>query len=186
MKRTFNLGSINLNGTGKRYPVKVNVELKSRGGERVFRLEDGERVYTGETTPEYVEFTASASASAGACIAGQCLDRINAHRLDFTEDNRETWDDIYKYWKQYHLNGLNAGTPEQTAAVDEWLDQGNRYDYTRVCNMLEEKGLYEVLYTGKTVGRMYNNEPYKYGHGWIVRDIPGDDLIKIEHLLSVE
>ena len=81
---------------------------------------------------------------------------------------------------------MHAGTPEQEAAINEWEAAGNRYDYTAACNMLKEKGLYEVLFTGKTVGRMYNNEPYKYGHGWIVNDIPGDDLIRIEHLLSVE
>lgn len=183
MKRIFNLGKINLYGTGRRYPVEVTVELKSRGGDDVFTYENGHRVPTGEKTPVYVEFTASAMV--GARMGGQCLDEINRRRVDFGK-NRAVWDEIFRYWKLYHLNGMHAGTPEQEAAIDEWKAAGNRYDYTAACNMLKEKGLYEVLFTGKTVGRMYNNEPYKYGHGWIVNDIPGDDLIRIEHLLSVE
>ena len=183
MKRVMNLGKINLNGTGKRYPVEVTVELKRRGNDPVLERVNGKLTETGEFTPEFVEFTAFAMV--GARMGGQCLDEINKHRKDFTPENREVWDDVYHFWKLYHLNGMHAGTPEQEKAIEDWKAQGNRYDYTAVCEMLKGLGLYEVNYTGKSTGRYYNNEPYKYGHGWLVQDIPGDDLIRIEHLLNV-
>ena len=50
--------------------------------------------------------------------------------------------------------------------------------------MLKEKGLYEVMFTGITCGRRYDNEPYKYGHGWIVQEIPEEDLNRIKELLG--
>ena len=182
MKKTFDFGKINYNGTGRRYPVTVSVELRKRGGEDVFRMENGTRVYTGEKTPVYYEYTASAMI--GDRCGGQCLDTIAEHVAELNDP--ETFGAIYQWWKQYHLNGMHAGTPEQEKAIREWEStRNNRHDYLAVCEMLKEKGLYEVLFTGKTVGRMYNNEPYKYGCGWVVEQIPGADLIRIEHLLSV-
>lgn len=60
----------------------------------------------------------------------------------------------------------------------------NRYDYNDACEMLKEKGLYEVNYTGATVGRYYNNEPYRYGSGWVINEIPGNVLLRIEHIIT--
>ena len=186
MYKKFNLGRINLCGTGKRYPVEVRVELRERGGEETFTVDPvtRERHYTGERCPEYVEF--SAMALVGARMGGQCqcLDEINQHRRDFTRENRILWHKIYRLWQMYHLNDMHAGTPEQEQAIEEWKQAGHKYDYTEVCNMLKEKGLYEVPFTGKTVGRMYNGELYKYGHGWVVEDIPEEDIAIIRELLS--
>lgn len=168
MKKTINFGKVDYRGTGKRYPVKVEIELKTRGGEPTFTIENGERVYTGKTTPTYTEFTACGSI--GACCGGQCLDEIYKH----LKNNKE-FAMIYKWWKAYHLNGMNAGTPEQEKAIKEYFE-GKRYDYTKACEYLKSIGLYEINFTGKTTGREYNNEPYKYGHAWIVEDIPEDVL----------
>ena len=183
MKKVFDFGRINLTGTGKRYPVSVSVELRRRGGEDVFRMVHGKREYTGEKTPVYVEF--SACAEIGACWGGQCLDEIEKHKKDFTPERRELWEELYTYWKKYHLNGMHAGTPEQEKAVKTWMEEtGNRYDYKAACEMLKSCGLYEVPFTGKSIGKYYNGELYKYGHGWIIQEIEGPDLIKIEHILS--
>ena len=186
-RKTFKFGAINLRGTGKRYPVTVEIQLYERGGNEILeRCSDGTFTGTGKFTPRYLEFTAMATA--GACIGGQCLDEINEHRLDFRPAERMLWDRIYKLWQRYHLNGMHAGTPEQEEAVKAYHNQHKavRHDYEGVCNYLKEIGLYEVLYTGKTSGRMYNNEPYKYGHGWIVQDIPEEDIQKIRDLLDWE
>ena len=86
--------------------------------------------------------------------------------------------------KKYHLNGMNAGTPEQEAAIEEWKQAGNRYDYTAACEYLKECGLYEVNFTGKTVGRVYNNEPYKYGHGWVIEELPPEVITRITEIIS--
>ena len=91
---------------------------------------------------------------------------------------------IYKIWKRWHLNGLHAGTPEQEAAIEEWKASGNRYEYSAACEELKRRGLYTVNFTGLSVGRRYDNEPYTYGHGWIVQELPGDVLLYLEHIIS--
>ncbi|MBP5474645.1 MAG: hypothetical protein J6X83_00045, partial [Methanomicrobium sp.] len=101
MTKVFNLGKINLHGTGKRFPVEVTVSLETYG-------DDIHR-------PMYTEFTAHAMV--GQAMGGQCLDDINKHRDDFSSENRKLWDTIYELWKKYHLNGMHAGTPEQEAAI---------------------------------------------------------------------
>ena len=186
IKKTFNLGKIDLYGAGrKNYPVRIELELRRCGGEPTFtRDPDGSRIYTGEKTPEYTELTISGSI--GARIAGQCLDEIAERANDLREPERETFRRLYKLWKHWHLNGLHAGTPEQEEAVAEWKAAGNRYDYTAACDMLEERGLYEVPFTGKTVGRIYVNELYRYGHGWVVRDLPESVINEVMALCRKE
>ena len=62
--------------------------------------------------------------------AGQCLDSIAA-----AYPSDEMVRRIVAVWKRYHLNGMNAGTPEQMAAVSEmWADlarlnTGPRFTY---------------------------------------------------------
>lgn len=186
MKKTFTFGKIAFNNSRKENLVTIDVELRQAGGEEVFVYENGQKKVTGHT-PVYVEFAASGNIwnriATDILCGGQCLDTIAEYREQL--EDKETFDLIYAMWKKYHLNGMHAGTPEQEKAVEEWEAKGNKYDCTAVCDMLKKIGLYEVNFTGATVGRYYNNEPYKYGHGWVIQEIPGNDLLKIEHLLSV-
>ena len=153
----------------------VTIELRNCGGEDVFRIINGERKYTGEKTPEYVELSICGniwnSTHTKVVSAGQNLDEM----AKFINDPK--FKKIHAIWKKWHLNGMNAGTPEQEKKVHEWIDAGIKYDYSEFCEMLNECGLYEVEYTGKSVGRYYDHEPYKYGHGWIINELP-DDVIK--------
>lgn len=190
MKKTINFGKIDYTGKGRKaYPVTVDVELRNQGGEKIFRIDPKtkERIYTGETTPEYVELSICGyiwnTRKTDICRCGQCLDTIAEYRNQLNDP--ELFDVLYKYWKLYHLNGMHAGTPEQEKAVNEWKEAGNKYDYTAVCEMLKERGLYEVIFTGCTTGRRYENELYKYGHAWIIQELPGDVLLWIEHVISV-
>ncbi len=177
-KKTFPLGKIDLYGRGRKInSVEIRLELTRRGGDATFTVRrDGTRDYTGNKTPEYTELTISGSVwnhiHTDICVGGQCLDTIAQKAKQLRKPERETFRILYDLWKHWHLNGLHAGTPEQEEAVAEWEAAGNRYDYTAACAMLKERGLYEVPFTGKTVGRMYVNEPYRYGHGWVVRDLP--------------
>ena len=189
MKKTFNFGKIKYTNQKKAVNlVTVDVELRRRGGETTFTIDrkTGEKTITGKT-PEYVELSICGeiwNARHTDCVCGgQCLDEIAKYRLQLSDP--ELFDVIHNLWKNYHLNGMHAGTPEQEQAIEEWEANGNRYEYTAVCEMLKRRGLYEVNYTGLSVGRRYNNEPYKYGHGWLVQELPGDVLLRIEHLLSV-
>lgn len=184
MKATLNFGKINARGTSRRYEAEVTIELRRRGGEKTFTMQNGEKVYTGNTTPEYVELsicgTVWNTTKTNCIMGGQCLDEMYKHLR-----HNETFREIYKLWKEYHLNGMHAGTPEQEKAVQDWKQKtGKQYDYTEICEYLKEIGLYEVNFTGLTVGRRYENEPYKYGHGWIIQELPGDVLVRIEHIID--
>lgn len=172
MKTTLNFGKIDYSGAGRRaYPVTVDIELRERGG---------------NTSPVYTELSICGdiwnTKKTDIYCGGQCLDTINEYRDQLTEP--ELFTEIYSYWKKYHLNGMRAGTPEQETAVKEWEAAGNRYDYKAACDMLKERGLYEVNYTGLAVGKRYENEPYRYGCAWIIQEIPGDVLLRIEHIIS--
>lgn len=183
MKATFDFGKINYLGTGKRYPAEVKVELTRRGGDPVFTMNGKEREYTGETTPEYVELSICGNIwnthKSDIICGGQCLDRM----LPYLKRDA-LFVELYNLWENYHLNGRKAGTPEQEAAIKKWMAAGNRYDYPAACDYLKSINLYEVIYTGKAAGRYYDNELYKYGTAWIVNDLPGDVLLRVEHLIS--
>lgn len=182
-KRKFDFGKVDYAGTGRKaYPVTIEVELRKRGGEETFRVVNGEKQYTGEKTPEYVEFSAVGyiwNTKHTDCVCGgQCLDEINR----FLSKNAD-FQKVYKWWKAYHLNGMKAGTPEQQEAVKEYTDT-HKYDYKAVCDYLKEKGLYEVPFYGKTVGKQYNGEIYRYGTGWCVEDIPEGVLAEMVEFLN--
>lgn len=187
MKKTFELGKIAYYGRNRVNLVEITVELRRRGGETTFTIDrkTGEKTITGET-PRYVELSICGgiwNARGTDCVCGgQCLDTIAEYRNQLTD--RDLFDTIYSLWKKYHLNGMHAGTPEQETAIEEWKAAGNRYDYKAACEMLKERGLYEVNYTGLSIGRRYDNEPYKYGHAWLIQELPGDVLLKVEHMIS--
>ena len=181
--KKINLGKINYNGTGKRYPAEVTISLTTRGGDPTFIIENGEKKPTGKTTPVYTEFTASGyiwnTRKTDCYCGGQCLDTIAKYVK--TEEFKK----IYKWWKLYHLNGMHAGTPEQEKAVkDHFQETGERYDYTAAVDYLKSIGLHTVNFTGKTIGREYINESYTYGHGWIINDIPESDLKAIREFIE--
>jgi len=182
LRKKVCFGKIDLYNTGKCYPAEVVIELRERGGEPTFTIENGEKIPTGETTPIYYEFSACGTVwntrKTDCILGGQCLDDMSKY-IKTAEFSK-----IYKWWKLYHLNSMNAGTPEQTKAVKEWEAQGNKYDYTAVCEMLKTKGLFEIPFTGKTIGKEYNGELYKYGHGWVINDIPENDLEEIKTYLQ--
>lgn len=113
-------------------------------------------------------FTASGSIWNGrhsdVYCCGQCLDEIH----EFIKD--KTFLEIYRLWKLYHLNDLHAGTPRQEKAIKEWKEN-NKYEYTKACEYLKSINLYE-------------DNGYKYGHGWLYEPIPKEDLDKIYKLLG--
>lgn len=186
MKRTFDFGKIRYTNKRNRVNrVTVEMELRQQGGETTFTVDckTGEKTITG-TTPVYYELSICGSiwnaSETDIVCGGQCLDEIARYKSQL--NNPALFAVLYDLWKNYHLNGMNAGTPEQEKAVEEWKAAGNRYDYTAACEMLKSRGLYTVNYTGLAVGRRYENEPYTYGHGWIVQELPESVLNTIQSL----
>lgn len=161
LKKCVDFGKRDFFGLGKKVNAcDVEIELRQYGKD------------AGDGCPDYVELSICGRVwnvrHSDIVSGGQNLDSMALVIKD------EKFKKIHEIWKRWHLNGLNAGTPEQEAKVKEWLDAGNRYDYDAVCSMLKDCGLYEVEFTGKTSGRMYDHELYKYGHGWVVEDLPAD------------
>jgi hypothetical protein len=90
---------------------------------------------------------------------------------------------ILEIWKAYHLNDLNAGTPEQTAAIREWEARGNKYDYTQAYEYLKSIGLYDITLAEDTPafgGTLPKGSQYKYGARWIYRNIPEEIVNEIK------
>ena len=101
-------------------------------------------------------------------MGGQCLDDVA--RLCPLKYNKR-YMEIVGLWQRNHLNDMHAGTEKQEEAIKNWKEQGNRYDYTAVCNYLKSIGLYE-------------DNGYKYGHGCLYRDISDEDLKRIKELIE--
>lgn len=185
MKSIFKFGKVAYYGTRKENAVEVTVELRQRGGEPTFIIDPitKQKQPTGNHTPTYIELSICGNIwnriHTDIICGGQCLDTIRRYIK-----NNPVFDTLYDAWTRYHLNGMHAGTPEQEAAIDEWKEAGNHYEYKAACEELKRRGLYTVTYTGPAIGRMYNNESYTYGHAWLIREIPGDVLLKLEHMID--
>lgn len=112
-------------------------------------------------------FTASGWLKVGRSeYGGQCLDEMNVY---FNGD--ETFDTIYKMWKKHHLNDLHAGTVAQEEALEKAGYTGWANNYKECCDYLESIGLFD-------------DNGYKFGHGWLKREIPEEDLNTIKKLLG--
>ena len=165
-KKKIPLGKIAYCGNRKINAVDVEIELRECGGDATYR--DG--IFAGYT-PTYTELSICGNIWNGRHTdivrGGQCIDTIAEYI------KTPLMQSIYSMWKKYHLNGMHAGTPEQERYVKMYkAENGGKYDYVQCCEYLKRCGMYEVNFTGKTVGRMYNNEPYRYGCGWVVDDLP--------------
>lgn len=166
VKKTIQLGKIAYCGNRKINAVDVEIEVRECGGEPTYRG----GLFCGYT-PTYTELSICGNIwnarHTDIVCGGQCIDEIAKYI------HSPKVQAIQAMWKKYHLNGMNAGTVEQEAAVKKhFAEIGRRYDYTEACEYLKSIGLYEVEYTGKSCGRMYDHEMYRYGHAWLVRDLP--------------
>lgn len=171
---TIDFGKIAFNYSGhKANAADVSIELTRRGGEPIF---DGSGKETGRKTPQYTELSICGEVwntrHTDIVMGGQCLESMKPyiHSALFNE--------IYELWSKYHLNGMHAGTPEQEAAIKAREERiGRQLTYDERCELLKEAHLYETEYTGPAIGRMYDHEPYVYGHAWLIQDLP-DDVIR--------
>lgn len=182
-RKTFEFGKIALSGGRKINPVTVDIRLALHGGEETFTVDKaGNKVYTGNKTPEYLEFTAMGaiwnSKKTDLYYGGQCLDTIAKYVKD------PTFLEIYDLWKTYHLNGMHAGTPEQERALAVWQQAGHEYEYKTARQFLQSIGILKMPFYGKTIGKQWNGELYEYGTGWCIEDLPAEALERIEALLS--
>ena len=164
MKKTFEFGKIAYrNDRIKNNLVTVDIEWReNRNGKMVFSA-CGD-VWNNIHTNIY--------------CGGQCLDTLN----DFPEiRTNPTFKQIYRLWKLYHLNDLHAGTVEQEEALREHFGYPivRFVKYEDKVEYLKSINLYEVPHPD-------TGEPFQYGHGWLYREIPEEDVKIIESLFGGE
>lgn len=113
MKAKLDFGKIDYAGTGRRYPVTVDLELRD--------------------TPKGPEF--SASGRIGSRCAGQCLDEIAKHV------KTPLFREIYRFWTMYHLNGMKAACEHQREAGWEEIamETVTAHVYTMTLEAITEK-----------------------------------------------
>lgn len=96
---------------------------------------------------------------------GQCLDTIAKYV------KHPTFKKIYRLWEQYHLNDMHTGTEAQEEALNAVGLTGYASNYKKCCEYLESIDLLV-------------DDGYKFGTGWLKREIPAEDLESIKSLLS--
>ena len=77
-----------------------------------------------------------------------------------------------KFWKEWHLNHMVAGSPRQ----ESHLNEIGRKDYVENLKALEQAGLspdMEYLHDGK---------PYVYGSAWLKKEVPAHVLDFLKNL----
>lgn len=85
--------------------------------------------------------------------------------------NRKKVKRIVEVWKEYHLNGMNAGTKRQKNYIKELEKNPDfRYEYTEVCKELEKAGL------------LYDKEEnnYQYGSAWLFETLPENIIEEVK------
>lgn len=148
-------------GQGKGFKtIEVNICLATQVCKDWETLEE-KRMYV---------FTASAR---GKGHWGQCLDYLqeNAEKYIVPDELRGLYNRICDIWREYHLNELQSGTKKQTEAISEELHRADHYK--EACKYLESIGLFE-------------DRGYKYGHGWLCKEIPAEVVAEIMSWQDVE
>jgi len=86
---------------------------------------------------------------------GQCFDSV--------KPSNKYQKQLLNFWKKHHLNDMHAGTKTQEEALKKLKDFES---YEQSTEYLKQIGLYEVT--------LRNGNTYKYGHGWLYRELPKD------------
>lgn len=148
MKKIINFGKIDYTNSGKKNcTVEIEIELKQRGGEPTFTIDPvtKKHIPTGRTTPIYQELSICGDIwnhlHTDIYCGGQCLDTISKY-ID-----EPLFNELYKYWKLYHLNGLHPECEHQEALG--WTETAkkkvNIYTFTLTPETIHEKNKLERM-----------------------------------------
>jgi hypothetical protein len=117
----------------------------------------------------------SISGVEGPLPSGNCLGscgQIDMHEWKFKKLH-SGWtpslvNKFREVWKNWHLNDMKAGSPNQEKAIKEWLSTGAKYSYEGACEMLKSKGLLEDS------AYIHEGKPYRYGSAWLSAEVPSE------------
>jgi hypothetical protein len=76
---------------------------------------------------------------------------------------------IWAIWNEYHLNDMNAGTPEQENVLKRHATE----------YVLQDKSHYEWAIDLLTKYDIYEHNGYKYGTNWLYKEIPENILKQV-------
>lgn len=154
--------------TKSKHAFVVSINGKPRSADIQWELKEG---------PNGFEFSASGGVwndrKTDYEFCGQCLDEL-AKLAPYSRIVLR----IVKVWREWHLNGMNAGTPKQEAKIREYQKAGWKYDYSEACDKLKADGLYEDSVEGLTCTGDWpeavksGTRGYRYGERWVFRKIP--------------
>ena len=100
-------------------------------------------------------------------MGGQCLDVVAKYVKS------DKFKKIYRLWELYHLNDMHSGTEKQEEALKTAGLEGWANSYSECCDYLESINLLV-------------DDGYKFGTGWLKREIPAEDVAEIKKLLTEE
>ena len=144
-------------GQGRDGKVFINATLKG------LDVDDWELSLSGVIGPKHD----------GDCI-GPC-GQIQAHLVESIEEYFEPWDELrvgalIEIWKEYHLNGMIAGSPRQEAYLKKKVPTLHLADntYENRAMLLKNAG----LNPDEEFKNPYSEEPYVYGSAWLHTKLP--------------
>ena len=130
---------------------------------------------------EYKNGRLSISGVVGPLHSGNCLGSCGQIIVNWTPivNYAKGWtpsmvNRFLDIWNRWHLNDMNAGTPEQMEFVRNYRKNHARPSYDELCDALKNAGLYEIVQADGTL--------YKYGHAWLFEPVPTDVLQFLDSL----
>lgn len=165
---TLELGKVDASGRGRKTNrATLDVELRTRASCSPHLDIDL------NPCEAYTELSICGSvwnaAGTDVSIGGQCREEFAAHFKDNPAVVR-----LCAIWARWHNNGLNSGTREQRAYLEDVRE--GRADYDADCKLLEKANLLTVTggpevpnANGAAVRRNY-----KYGTAWLCEPLPAD------------
>lgn len=159
-KREITLGKIDYNGTGRKVN-EATIEIEIRNKENAIDWDTLEEVHN---VPE-VSMSARVwnSKKSDILSGGQMLEELVKYVP--VSEKRTKVKRLVEIWKQYHLNDLQAGTVRQTEALEKAGISG-----------------YNESVAHLKLIDLYDDNGYKYGHGWLYQPVPGNILTEIKEL----
>lgn len=159
-KRIVRLGSVNI---GRTYPVPLFCTIE---------YDDGRLSISGVEGPK----------DNGDCFGSS--GQIVFHQWDFAEYDdgfdAETVKRFREIWEQWHLNDMQAGSPDQTKYLDslgnDFRGKGFDSHYSWACEVLADAGLQP------DPNFLHNDKPYSYGSAWLRTEVPNDVLEWLQSL----
>src|SRR5574342_52973 len=165
---TLELGKVDASGRGRKTNrATLDVELRTRASCSPHLDID--------LTPceVYTELSICGSvwnaAGTDVSIGGQCREEFGAHFK-----NNQAVTRLCEIWARWHNNGLNSGTREQRAYLEDVRE--GRADYDADCKLLEKANLLTVT-GGPEIPNAHGaavRRNYKYGTAWLCEPLPAD------------